>query len=338
MTQTRIDAYTHILPNRYREVLYKKARRHLGLDSLGGLKTHHDKIPGLFDIEYRLRIMEGLDGLKQVLTMVNPPLELVASPEDAVELAKLANDELAGLIVKYPDHFIAAVACLPMNNIDQAVKEAERAVNELGFRGIQLFTPCDGKPLDSPEFMPIYELMAQCNLPIWIHPVRSRDTPDYSGESHSLYRIFHIFGWPFETSAAMARLVFSGIFEKYPNLKMITHHCGAMVPYFSQRLAHQGQGIIDKVQHYGEATASLSRPLLEYFKMFYADTAINGNTGALMCAYSFFGPDHMLFGTDMPYPGAEGLKRDMEAVEAMSIPRPDKQKIFEGNARTLLNL
>ena len=136
----------------------------------------------------------------------------------------------------------------------------------------------------------------------------------------------------------MARLVFSGIFEKYPNLKMITHHCGAMVPYFSQRLAHQGQGIIDKVQHYGEATASLSRPLLEYFKMFYADTAINGNTGALMCAYSFFGPDHMLFGTDMPYPGAEGLKRDMEAVEAMSIPRPDKQKIFEGNARTLLNL
>ncbi len=336
--QTRIDAYTHILPNRYREALYKKTRRHLSLDPLGDMKAHHDMIPGLFDIEHRFRMMEGREGLQQVLTMVNPPLETVVSPQDAVDLAKLANDEMAELIVKYPERFIAGVACLPMNNIEQALKETERAISELGFRGIQLHTPCGETPLDSREFMPIYELMAQFDLPIWIHPVRSRDTADYSGEDHSLYRIFHIFGWPFETTAAMARLVFSGILEQYPNLKIITHHCGAMVPYFSQRLAFQGQGMVDKQQHYDEATAGLSRPVLECFKMFYADTAINGNTAAFMCAYDFFGPDHVLFGTDMPYPGAKGLIKDIEAVEAMSIPDSDKQKIFEGNARRLLRL
>ena len=171
LIQTRIDDYTHILPNRYSEALYKKTLRHLSLDLLGDMKAHHDRIPGLFDIEHRFRMMEGREGLQQVLTIVNPPLETVVSPQDAVDLAKLANDEMAELIVKYPERFIAGVACLPMNNIEQALKEAERAMSELGFRGIQLHTPCGETPLDSREFMPIYEQCLRDRAPL--RPVRT---------------------------------------------------------------------------------------------------------------------------------------------------------------------
>lgn len=96
--------------------------------------------------------------------------------------------------------------------------------------------------------------------------------------------------------------------------------------------------MVDRQEHYVEATARLSKSVLDSFKMFYADTAIDGNTYAFMCAFDFFGPDHILFGTDMPYPGAKGLIKDIEAVEAMPIPDSDKQKIFEGNARKLLRL
>jgi len=181
--------------------------------------------------------MDNHEGLRQVLTITAPPLEIVARPRDAVELAKLGNDELAELVAKYPDRFAAGVACLPMNDIDAALKEAERAIEALNMKGVQIYTPCNGKALDSREFLPLYEMMAKYDLPIWLHPTRGRDTPDYQGESHSKYWIFHSIGWPYETTAAMVRLVSSGILERYPSLKIITHHCGGMVPYFGQRIA-----------------------------------------------------------------------------------------------------
>jgi aminocarboxymuconate-semialdehyde decarboxylase len=334
----RIDAYTHILPDKYRELLYDKTQSQRKLVPIGEMKAHHDTIPGLCDTNARIRMIDGIEDLHQVLTLVTPPLEMVVSPADAVELSKIANNEIAGLIDRHPDRFIAGAACLPLNNIDNALKEAERAIRRLGFRGIQMYSPCGGKPLDSPEILPIYQLMSEFDLPIWLHPFRSWDQSDYNGETHSLYRVFHIFGWPFETTAAMARLVFSGVFERFPSLKIITHHCGAMVPYFSERLGRQGQSMVERQEHFAESTARLSKSVKDSFKNFYADTAIDGNTDAFMCAYNFFGPDHILFGTDMPFPGASGLVEDIAAVEAMAIPDVDKQKIFDGNARKLLHL
>ena len=137
----------------------------------------------------------------------------------------------------------------------------------------------------------------------------------------------------------MTRLVFSGTMEKYPKLKIITHHCGAMVPYFAQRI----------VNHYNEAEMrdkwnfkqGLTEPHIEYFRRFYNDTAIVGNTPALMCAYAFCGAEHLLFATDMPYDpqrGDDGARNTIEAIEQMAIPDSDKKKIFEDNARKLLRL
>ena len=334
-SSSKIDIFSHILPAKYRQALYKKAQRGLYLEADDDLAAHHNAIPALFDLELRFSIMDKYEGMRQVLTIAAPPLEEVTGRGEAVELAKLANDGIAELIAKYPDRFVAGVAYLLMNDMDATLKEAERAIKELKLKGVLVYTPIEGKPLDSPEFMPLYEMMSGYDLPIWIHPIRSRDTPDYKNESYSKYRIFHIFGWPYETTVGMARLVFSGVLDKYPNLKFITHHCGGMVPYFSQRLADQAQKMVD--HGYAEASLSLNQTPIEYFKMFYGDTAL-GSAHGLMCGYGFFGAEHILFGTDMPFGGPHKIPQAISSIEEMTIPDPDKHKIFEDNAKRILKL
>ncbi len=329
----KIDIYTHILPVKYKEALFKLIPP--GMFDRSTLEL----IPPLSDLEHRFRIMDKYEGLKQVLTLSLPPIESVLDPQKAADLAKLANDEIAELVLKYPDRFAAAAACLPMNNTDAALLELDRAINDLGLRGVMIYTPVNDKPLDSPEFMPIYDRMSRYNLPIWIHPVRSDKYADYRSEDKSLYRIYVLFGWPFETAAAMARLVFSGVMEKYPDLKIITHHCGSLISFFSQRIALEDDFI--KMRKGDKSWQALTKDATEYFKMFYNDVAIGGNTPALMCAHAFFGSGHMLFGTDMPLDtefGDKSIRRAIRAIEQMNIPDSGKKMIFEGNARKLLNL
>jgi aminocarboxymuconate-semialdehyde decarboxylase len=187
--------------------------------------------------------------------------------------------------------------------------------------------------------MPLYEKMSQYNLPIWIHPMRTDDYADYKTENRSMYALAGVFGWPYETTIAMARLVFSGILEKYPGLKIITHHCGAMVPYFEQRITctYDAYEMTGGERH----KQGLTKALIEYFKMFYNDTALYGSTPGLMCAYAFFGADHMLFGTDMPFDNQFGerfTRQTISSIEQMDISDLEKKKIFEDNARRLLKL
>ena len=328
----KIDAYSHVTPAKYLDALSKASPK------VAAQKV----IPTrpLYDMEYRFRIMDRYDGLLQVSTLGWPAIEEVADSEKAVDLAKLANDELAELVLKYPDRFVAAIACLPMNNIDAALKEADRAINELKCRGVYVNSHVNGKPLDSAEFMPLYEKMSQYNLPIYIHPHRNNDFPDYMTEKESKYDINSVFGWPYDTTVAMTRLVFSGILEKYPNLKVVTHHCGAMVPYFQQRI----------IQHYSKNEMAygagymqgLTKAPIEYFRMFYTDTAIHGNTLALMCAHNFYGAGHLLFAADMPLGdrqfGFRSYRQTINAIEEMNITDDEKRGIFEDNARWLLRL
>jgi predicted TIM-barrel fold metal-dependent hydrolase len=126
--------------------------------------------------------------------------------------------------------------------------------------------------------------------------------------------------------------------NRYPSLKIITHHCGAMVPYFADRIncaCDMAEMLKEPVKQ------ALNKPPLDYYRMFYNDTAVSGNRSALMCAYDFFGPEHILFGTDMPMDneyGARLVRQTIEAIERMEIPDSDKQLIFEENARRLLGL
>lgn len=311
-----IDIFPHLMTPRVQEGLNQKAR-----DLRYATQTPLTA-PALFDLEVRFRDMDQFDGLTQVIN-VNAPVEYIVSPEDAVDLCKLANDEMAELVSKYPDRFVAAIACLPLNNIDAALVETDRAIEHLNFKGIRIHTSINSRPLDSPEFMDLYRKMESFDLPIWIHPVKDMDVPDYPGEGHSRYGMNYMLGWPYETSMAMVRLAASGVLKTFPKLKLITHHCGGMIPMFSNRL-----------------TAMLPRGEFnpeESLKMFYGDTVVHGSTAALMCGYSFFGAEHLLFGTDYPS-GGGGIGVNIDAIRRMDIPQSDKERIFLTNAEQLLHL
>ncbi len=328
-----IDIYTHIMPQKYKDALYEK------MPSESYFCKLTDGFPSLTDLDVRFRVMDKYEGMVQILTLGSPAIQDVVGPKDAVELTKIANDEMAGLVAKYPDKFAGAVASLPLNDIDASLKEIDRAITELRFRGIQIYTDVNGKPMDSPEFMPLYEKMTYYNLPILLHPRRAKTVPDYPGESESKYRIFLIFGWPYETTVAMTRLVGSGVLEKYPDLKIITHHCGALVPHFAGRIASSNDS--HEMRMGFKYEAHLRKHPVEYYRMFYGDTAVGGSTQALMCGYDFFGADHILFGTDLPYDsqlGDRAVRQAIFAIEQMEIPDSEKKMIFEDNARRIFRL
>ena len=195
-------------------------------------------IPVLWDLDARLAMMKKFRGYRQVLTLSLPAIEYLAGPDESPALARLANEGMAEIVAEHPAQFPAFVASLPMNNVPAALEEMDYAIGKLGAKGIQIFTNVNGRPLDDPEFYPVFErCVKKYDLPIWLHPVRRSDFPDYLAEKKSKYEIWWLFGWPYETSACMARMVFSGMLEKLPNMKIITHHLGAMAPYFDERIA-----------------------------------------------------------------------------------------------------
>lgn len=322
-----IDVFSHILPPKYRETIKDKHPNFLNYPE-----------STMWNMEDRFRMMDRFEGIVQVLTLGLPFLDILEDKQTAVDLARLGNDEMAELVSRYPERFAAGVASLPLMDIDESLKEIDRVVNDLRFRGIQICSPINDKPLDSPEFMPIFEKMHEYDLPVYIHPVREVTYPDYRTETESKYRLFSLFGWVYETTTAMARIACSGLFEKLPNLKIITHHCGAMVPYLEERIKQ----FFDLFEmQWGEGLA-LSKAPIEYFKRFYNDTALYGNTSALMCAYNFCGAEHMLFAADFPLgdsqAGYRNYRQTINAIDHMAISDSEKKLIFEDNARKLLRL
>ncbi|MFV1988856.1 MAG: amidohydrolase family protein [Gemmatimonadota bacterium] len=332
----KIDCFVHILPPRYVEERARRGGTRLGSSQYAKYVAANR---GLTDLDVRFRVMDQFNDVVQLLTIAGPNVESVAGPEDAAELARIANDELAALVADYPDRFVGAVACLPMNDIDAALREAERALDDLGFRGVEIFTDIEGQPVDSPELMPLYEMMQSRDLPILLHPRGTSSTPDYAGEDRSRYLAFTNFGWPHASSVAMSRFAF-GVFPAYPDLKVLTHHAGGMIPFFHKRI-ELSWDFNRNLMGYGDDGAELDAPPLDYYRRFYCDTAIQGNPAALMCAHDFFGPDRMLFATDAPYDDRLGerlYEETIAAIEAMDITGAERKAIFSENARNLFSL
>ena len=333
----KIDVFPHIFPRKFydRMTQVSTAGRYMQKRTRG--------IPVLVDLDLRLKIMDRYEGYVQVLTLASPPIEALGGPELTPDLARLANDGMAEIVAKHPDRFPAFVASLPMNNPDAALHEIDRAITELQATGVQIFSNVNGRPLDEPEFLPIFERMARHALPIWMHPARPDTFADYAAEKRSRYDLWWAFGWPYETTIAMGRLVFSGLFDRFPDLKIITHHMGAMLPYFEGRAGHGLDQLGSRTDDPDDAGARgrLKRRPLDYFKMFYGDTALFGAWHAMESGLAFFGADHVLFGTDMPFDPEKGpgfIRDTIAAMEKMRASDEDKAKIYEGNARRLLRL
>jgi aminocarboxymuconate-semialdehyde decarboxylase len=266
-----------------------------------------------------------------------------SSGQDSVDLARAANDGMAALVEKHPDRFPGFVAQLPLGDADAAMRETERAVGDLGARGIQVFSNINGKPLDRPEYLALFERMAALDLPVWLHPFRGADASDYATESKSLYEIWWTFGWPYETSVAMSRLVFSGIFDRHPGLKIITHHLGAMAPYFEGRVGPGWDQLGSRTsdEDYGAVLTRLKKRPIDYFRMFYADTAVFGAYDATVCGLNFFGPDHVLFASDAPFDPERGpmyIRETIAILDRLPMPEAEREKIYWRNAVDLLKL
>jgi predicted TIM-barrel fold metal-dependent hydrolase len=333
----KIDIFNHIYPAAYYKRLMEVAPHYKDI----GKRMRN--IPMLADLDERFRVMDTFDEYQQVFSLPTPPIENLASGAVAQDLARAANDGMAELVSRYPDRFPGFVAAVAYDDPDAAVREAVRAVDDLGARGIQMFTNVHGTPMSDPAYLPIFEALAARDLPIWMHPFRGADVPDYKTEDRSQYEIWWTFGWPYETSAAMARLVFAGIFDRFPALKIITHHMGAMAPYFAGRVGPGWDqlGARTSEPHLSAMLGTVKKRPLDYFKMFYADTALFGSYDATVCGLAFFGADHVLFASDAPFDPEKGpmyIRDTIAIVDRLPVSPDERERIYWRNAAQLLKL
>lgn len=295
---TRIDAFAHILTPNYYQKMLKIAPE---------IPKQYPfiKIKTLLDLDERIKYWPAED-VKQVISFANINAEDYVDGKQAAVLCREANRELSEIVKNNSKYFESGVGMLPMNNISAACDILEEIKKSKYLVGAQIFTRHLGKSIADPQFGPIFKKASELDLPLWMHPVFDNRKPDNN----------LVFSWEYELSQAMLQLVQNDLFEKYPNIKIIIHHAGAMVPFFSGRINH----ILDE-KH------------AEDFKKFYVDTAILGNSAALCLAIKYYGVDHILFGTDAPFAvmpaGATEIISD--AINSICLSVDNLDKIYQQN-------
>ena len=331
-----IDAYNHFFPRRYYDAL---------LETPAGTKDLGKRvrgIPALSNLDERRRVVDMFDDYAQVLSLGLPAVERLWGPDKAPEMARIGNDGLAEIVAGHSRQFVGYSALLPMNVPEAAVKEAERALAN-GANAIQLASNVNGRPLDEPEFWPIFEVIAKAGKPILLHPARTREMPDYPTEKHSKYEICSVLGWPYETGVTLARLVFSGIMDRFPDLKVIAHHLGGVIPYLEGRVGHSWDqlGARTSDEDYASLLKRLKKRPYDYFKDFYGDTAVEGARAATVCGLDFFGAEHVLFASDCPFDKEKGpgyIRSTIAVIEMLGLSAADEARICHGNAQRLFGL
>jgi aminocarboxymuconate-semialdehyde decarboxylase len=331
-----IDVFNHILPQDYIAAVDRLATK-----SPPVMFERARHMPAMSDIDSRFRVMDQFPGYEQILSLSSPTVDALAGTDRAVELSRYANDSLAALVARYPSRFPAFIATLPLTNPTAAAREAERAIRELKAVGVQIYTNVAGHPLDEPEFLELFACLAGLQRPVWLHPIRPMTYPDYSSEQISKFDLWWAFGWPHETSVAMGRLVFAGLFDRWPDLVVITHHAGGTIPLFEGRI-ESGLSVLGErngPEHAFATKTELKGPPLQAFKRFYADTATFGSRAALDCSCEFFGLSHLLFATDMPFDPEQGpgyIRDTIRAISHMNLNDVERKDLFEGNIKRLL--
>jgi len=280
------------------------------------------------DAGVRLALMDkyGID--VQAISQTTPVL-LGFNPEDAAKICRLSNDDNYALCRAYPDRFVN-ICIISLLDMKSDMEELQRCIDELDCRGVTVSSNINGKGLDSPEYFPFYEKLAEHDLPLLIHPTHWESYPlvDMDGG----WRFMQMLGWPFDSSQAVWRLIVGGVLDRYPTLKIVTHHMGALIPYFSRRIEMSfNRNWRDKLGH----------ELSHYWKNIYGDTATDGTVASYPCGYAFFGPDRLMYGSDYPFGGEAGedvIRENLAGVRTLDIPPQDMDKILGGNAEKLLKI
>jgi predicted TIM-barrel fold metal-dependent hydrolase len=333
----KIDVFNHIWPEAYYAALLK----HVG--TMTDITLRSGAIPMMVDLDRRFRVMDEFDEYQQILSLAAPPPEALGEPRVGRRLSKIGSDGMAELCEKHPHRFPGFIASIALHDSEGAVDEARRAIKELGACGVQIYTNVEGKPLDASEFRDIFKALEEFGKPIWIHPARTAKFSDYRTEELSLYEIWWTFGWPYESSAAQARIVFSKMFDEMPHLKFIIHHAGGMTPFFEGRVGAGWDqlGSRTSFRDYKPLLKELKKRPLDYFKEFYVDTATFGSKAALECSLNFYGVDHVLFASDAPFDPEGGpmyIRETIRCIDALDVSTEDRQKLYYKNACKLLGL
>jgi aminocarboxymuconate-semialdehyde decarboxylase len=279
-------------------------------------------VPGHRDIDYREQVLieHGVD--TQVITLTTPGTH-VEAPETAVRFAQLVNDAFAEVVRTKRGRF-AALATLPLNVPDASVKELERAYRDLHLAGAMVFSNVNGVGLDDARFWPLYEAANDLEAVLYIHP-----THPVGVEAMTDYWLMPLVGFLCDTTLAAAKIVFSGVAERFPRIRWALCHMGGAIPYLAERL---NRGF----EAFSECRANIPKPPTEYLKTFYYDT-VNFDPRAVRLAIEFAGPDHMLAGSDYPHQ-IGSIPKMLETVRALEITDPQRAAIFGGNAARLLGL
>ncbi|MFQ5682661.1 MAG: amidohydrolase family protein [Candidatus Binatia bacterium] len=336
-----IDFQSHVFPRRYVEEL-KRIDGNVVLeprDPQSGMTYFYDK-----EIKCRIntatfqgqdpdRRIEHMDRLGidiQVISLPAPGADRFP-PEDAIPLARIANDAVAELCRRHPDRFIG-LATLPTSSIKDSLAELERAVHELGLRGFGCYTNLNGKPLDREELFPIYEKLADLKLPVYLHPTAPLATEAVGLDIMPVL----IYGWAFDSTVAMIRLVYGRVLERFPEIDFVVADVGGVVSFFAQRATHIYRGRTEEIrERYG-----LKESPLDSLKRFYVDTA-DHPASTLRSVVDFFGPDHLVFATNYPYGPEEGcllVKNSLKAIEGLGLSRKESDKILGANAAKVLGI
>ena len=329
---TIVDAFPHIIPpvclERFCAVASGPA-----LDFLRGLRGRPYLAP-MWDLDARFRSMDAAGEYVQVLTLCLPPMEQMAHGAQAVDLARLANDSMAELVRRYPDRFVGFAASLPLSDVGASVLELERAVGDLGARGAQVFTNCNGRAMDDAPYEPLWALLEELDRTVWVHGARQPTTPDFAGEDRSRYGLWAALGWPYEMGMFAARMVASGVLDRHPGLRFYLHHSGGMLPTFARRVSASWLELQATVPDDERAYGLLRRPPGEYFSEFYADTS-GQSPIAIRAALDFLGPERVFLGTDAPFISPAD---HIAVLERLGLPSDHHRLLVGGNAQRVLRL
>jgi predicted TIM-barrel fold metal-dependent hydrolase len=319
----RIDCQTHVFPRSYISILSQNPQSPKIVEDgsdwvvmIGDRPTLRMKAES-FDIKRKIKTMDDA-GIDLAILSTNVPGPCVLAPELALKGAQAINDDIAGVIQKYPGRF-EGIAALPWQNAAEAIQEMDRARDDLGFCAIMLFSNIGGRPVDDPDFEPIYAHAESRNFPIVIHPT----FPSY-GAAIRDYMMIPMMGFQVDSSFALLRLILGGILERHPRLKILMPHVGGVLPYVIDRIDYQTEVM-------GRGRDNITQPPSRYLKRIYLDT-VSPSALAIKYAYDFSGVDHLLFGTDHPWINTQLY---VDLIEGLDIPEEEKSMIFAENAKKL---
>ncbi|HEY6119302.1 MAG TPA: amidohydrolase family protein [Pyrinomonadaceae bacterium] len=277
--------------------------------------------PPMTDVSQRIEDMDHA-GIDMEVISLSTPNVFFAAQDRQPEVARLVNDAYAELISKYPQRF-KGFASIPMDALDAALPELDRAINELKLNGVILLSNIRGRALTAPEYRPFFEQANRMKLCIFLHPMLPANT-----EPFREYVLGPIIGFPFDTTLAVARMCYDGMFRELPDIRWIVGHLGGAVPYLMERMDNGWRDFPECREKIDELPST-------YLKRLYYDT-VSFSSYTLNMVQEMVGADHMVMGSDYPHL-LGSIDRAVTSIENLTIPETLKQQIFEGTALSILN-